>query len=394
MIRYYAYYSCGGYKDLYLGCNSDNSGYTYFLPLLPIWKTHKRAGYTEKLKQVEGFQQIEAVTQNAKFDFPDQARVFFSHGGYRVIYQTLHNGDTCFCVRDVTNGSKDEENRDTPFTILITASGGEDVKRLDNFAVYYLEHIRDLYELTSTLFSYEPLVNGLKFNLAQMNQSVSGCQSAGTELVHQPNQVLFMVVEMLSMSKKACGELGLSSSQIALVADSAGNKTGALPFLQSSPQSGLSAPTIEESTTVHAADRIAGSVQPDNPGPNEVKSPSDQHEAPVTSVNETEAAQPSVASPSESVDEIRESMKTLKSDMSAMLPLMDELKKSVAALQDKSILDQLVSSVENLRQSFQDRYSVGTDTKVSDDNLIIPKAQIWRMAVSLALGILLGALLF
>ncbi len=33
MIRIYGYYSCGGYKDMYLGNNEGEPQPTYFLPL-------------------------------------------------------------------------------------------------------------------------------------------------------------------------------------------------------------------------------------------------------------------------------------------------------------------------------------------------------------------------
>ena len=41
MLRYYSYYSVGGYKDFYLGSNADQFDASYYLSLLPVWE--KRA---------------------------------------------------------------------------------------------------------------------------------------------------------------------------------------------------------------------------------------------------------------------------------------------------------------------------------------------------------------
>ena len=38
MIRYFTYYSCGGYKDIYVGSDNDSSPASYFIPLLNDWK--------------------------------------------------------------------------------------------------------------------------------------------------------------------------------------------------------------------------------------------------------------------------------------------------------------------------------------------------------------------
>ena len=36
MLRYYSYYSVGGYKDFILGTSEDKQEATYYLPLLPV----------------------------------------------------------------------------------------------------------------------------------------------------------------------------------------------------------------------------------------------------------------------------------------------------------------------------------------------------------------------
>ena len=36
MLRYYSYYSVGGYKDFILGTSEDKQEATFYLPLLPV----------------------------------------------------------------------------------------------------------------------------------------------------------------------------------------------------------------------------------------------------------------------------------------------------------------------------------------------------------------------
>ena len=53
MIRYYTYYSCGGYKDLFIGSDVDQADASYFIPLLNVWKKSDKPGMAEKIKRAE-----------------------------------------------------------------------------------------------------------------------------------------------------------------------------------------------------------------------------------------------------------------------------------------------------------------------------------------------------
>lgn len=230
MIRYYAYYSCGGYKDLYLGNSSLQTEYTYFLPLLATWQKGSKPEHIEKLKQIEGIQQIEVISKDNNFDFPTQAKNLFSHGGYRVIYLTLSNGDTCLCVRDITNGAKDEEDRDVPFNILITASGNDDVKILDQFCLNSLNLSDGFYGLMSPLFSYDPQVNGIKFNIGKLNNTIYDATIPNKELEHRPNHVIFLIIDSAAMASTALNELNLNRDQIDYIKSNDGKYIGSLEY--------------------------------------------------------------------------------------------------------------------------------------------------------------------
>lgn len=239
MIRYYAYYSCGGYKDLYLGNSSLKTEYTYFLPLLATWQKGSKPEHIEKLKQIEGLQQIEVISKDNNFDFPTQAKNLFSHGGYRVIYLTLSNGDTCLCVRDITNGAKDEEDRDIPFNILITASGNDDVKILDQFCLDSLKQPNGFYELMSPLFSYDPIINGIKFHLGELNSTIYDVPTSDQDLEHTPNRVNFIVIDSATMASTALNELNLKREQIDYIKSNDGKYSGSLVYKSAFSPDGL-----------------------------------------------------------------------------------------------------------------------------------------------------------
>lgn len=239
MIRYYAYYSCGGYKDLYLGNNSLQTEYTYFLPLLATWQKGSKSEYIEKLRQIEGLQQIEVISKDNSFDFPSQAKNLFSHGGYRVIYLTLSNGDTCLCVRDITNGAKDEEDRDIPFNILITATGEDDVRILDHFCLDSLKQQNGFYELMSPLFSYDPIINGIKFHLGKLNSTIYDAPTTAGELEHTPNRVNFIIVDSAAMLPTAINELILRREQIDYIKSNDGKYSGSLVYKSTYSPGGL-----------------------------------------------------------------------------------------------------------------------------------------------------------
>lgn len=58
MIRYYTYYSCGGYKDLYIGADTDLVDARYFVPLLNVWKKVRNRKWQKRLREQEMFSML------------------------------------------------------------------------------------------------------------------------------------------------------------------------------------------------------------------------------------------------------------------------------------------------------------------------------------------------
>ena len=390
MIRYYAYYSCGGYKDMYLGNSSDSAMFTYFLPLLRIWKTGKKEEYSKKLEQVKDLQLIEIVTQNNDFDFPKQAKTFFSHGGYKVVYQTLSNGDTCLCVRDITNDAKDEENRDIPFNILITASGEEDISILDAFAIHSMTHIDRLYETFSYLFTYDPIINGIKYDLCLAKDLIKKVPQPQKQLQHENNRIAFLVIDILSMAQKVFDELGISRSQVDYITDNNGNSKGALKY-QIQP-SCIEKPMEQElNKHVESIDYQSNEkVEPDTPKEIGSENSADQ---PVSEdmnsnriANETDVNQYN----DESFNELKTMVATLQTTLSSNISSIEEIKTIVSDSKYEDVLNKILLEIENV----PDIHSNQSLNKTDNNTITLPKAQLLRICISFIIGILLGAIIF
>lgn len=196
MIRVYGYYSCSGYKDLYLGSNLDSNNPTYFLPMLPIMKFRDLPEEEAKILELEKLPQIHHITAQESYDFPTECRRMFSHGGYHIIYRTLMTGDLCLAIHDIPNNQKDEEGRDTPFNLLFLATrdAQNDILLLDRFAIALKNEYQKYITLCSTLFSYDLKSNGIKFDLPRLFDALNNTNKLDKEIVHNANSVVYLML--------------------------------------------------------------------------------------------------------------------------------------------------------------------------------------------------------
>lgn len=393
MIRYYAYYSCGGYKDMYLGNSSDSVAFTYFLPLLRIWKTGKKKEYSKKLEQVKDLQLIEIVTQINDFDFPKQAKTFFSHGGYKVVYQTLGNGDTCLCVRDITNDAKDEENRDIPFNVLITASGEEDIKKLDAFALHSMAHIVDTYEAFSHLFTYDPIINGIKYNLDLANDLIKKVPLPQKQLQHENNRIVFLVVDVLSMAQKAFDELDISRSQVDFITDNSGNSKGALKY---QIQSTCIDKKIEQESNKYVENTDCQScetVEPDTPP--KIANDSSTNQPTLANVVSNREKETDVNQhKDECFNELKTIVLTLQDSLSSNISSIEEIKTFVSNSRHEDVLNKILLEIEKFQGTHNNQSLNTTKAEIDNNTITLPNAQLLRICISFIIGILLGAIIF
>ena len=93
MLRYYSYYSVGGYKDFYLGSNADQFEASYYLSLLPVWEKRAQdkddAELQKKVDELKKLPSIKVMDEKQSYGMPNAGNSLFSHGGYKLIYEHL-----------------------------------------------------------------------------------------------------------------------------------------------------------------------------------------------------------------------------------------------------------------------------------------------------------------
>ncbi len=220
MIKYFTYYSFGGYKDIYVGSDSDSADASYFIPLLNVWKKSDKPENVEKLAKAESVKQVELITKSNSAGFPTECNLMFSHGGYCAIYRTLSDGRTCLCIRDIPNGTKDEEGRDIPFNFMFLADSGESIDKLDFLALQYLATIKETNSLIASAITYDHIINGYKFDLAKLDSLFSSDFESQSNLKHRAFYVDYLLVGSRNQISLALKEQELDAKKVNAVFDS------------------------------------------------------------------------------------------------------------------------------------------------------------------------------
>lgn len=172
MIKFYAYYNHGGYKDFYLGSQTENVDFKYFLPLLNVHEHALKDNYDEELhKNVERQKSLPKLValsdQTISYNYPSEARVMMSHSGYKLLYRQIKQ-QYILAIRDIS-GKTDSYGRQSPFNVMIIGDSEEDIKHLDSIAEYIRSNIFTFEEQVSSFFENDFVENGLRFNFKAFN---------------------------------------------------------------------------------------------------------------------------------------------------------------------------------------------------------------------------------
>lgn len=166
MIKYYAYYSYGGFKDMLVGSQADSATCNYYLPLVEaeIDVDPEKQGLP-KIRIIGGEGETEKMPRGL-------SRIVYN-GGYRVFFSRNFNGKSVLIVRDVMGSEKDESGRSIPF-VLELVGDLSDGRQLASAAACLLqdETVADM--AFGPLFHYEPLYNGLCFECKKMTDWLAG----------------------------------------------------------------------------------------------------------------------------------------------------------------------------------------------------------------------------
>lgn len=173
MLRYYSYYSVGGYKDFYLGSNADQFEASYYLSLLPVWEKRVQekddSELQKKVDELKKLPSIKVMDEKQSYGMPKVGYSLFSHGGYKLIYEHLEGDTYALAIRDIPSSSKDESGRETPFLFIITSDNQEDTKKLNVLAAYAATNMATFSNMISSTLGYDVEKNGLRFDVAALN---------------------------------------------------------------------------------------------------------------------------------------------------------------------------------------------------------------------------------
>ena len=143
MIKYFAYYSVGGYKDMYLGNSELNEEYTYYSPFYSQWKNNTLPDkfvnrMKEQLAYLDKKPHIKILTATDE-DLPKDAGKFVSHSGFKLACCTLNNGTTTIALKDLNGSEKDENERSIPFMLQLLSDDAETQIALADYIRTHLE---------------------------------------------------------------------------------------------------------------------------------------------------------------------------------------------------------------------------------------------------------------
>jgi len=201
MVKFYAYYSFGGYKEFYLGNSEDEDTYSWYFPMLPIWearlKDKEDAVLSAKVEEARNLPKILDVGRGGENAIPPEASTLVSYGGYDVLYRAAGR-DQVVAVKDID--SKDDTGRPAPFMMLFVSRDPDGCGVLDKLAGYLLTDLKPFKENLSELFVYDLEKNGLRFGVRRMNEILE--EIAAMAVKPQVEWHAYMPVHLLISAQK------------------------------------------------------------------------------------------------------------------------------------------------------------------------------------------------
>lgn len=171
MLRYYTYYSVGGYKDFFLGDNGNKSESTYYFPLIPFLEEEAKTSESAKVRvdELKAMPRIEQLSEKETFGLPKSANALFTHSGYKLMYRHLEGNAYTLAIRDLSNNDKDDMGRDVPFLFVIMGDTRKDIHSLDLLAAYMANNLTLSQKMIADCIGMNYELNGLQFHLAKFN---------------------------------------------------------------------------------------------------------------------------------------------------------------------------------------------------------------------------------
>lgn len=396
MIKYYTYYSCGGYKDIYIGSDQDSSDASYFIPLLNVWKKNNRPENADKISRAENVQHVELISKSNSAGFPSECNLMFSHGGYKAIFRTLNDGRLCLSIRDIPNGAKDEEGRDTPFNFLFLADGQESIEQLDALALEYLTNSNKINELIANAISYDPVVNGVRFDLRKFNQLLTDRKDTPKKLSHTAGNIDYLKIFSRNQYKLSLSEQALDANNVNSFWDDNGLFYGNLAYKGEAFEPTYVAETIDSANVLDVEEPSVTQSLTDNISHNHTKT---EHKSKVNKVDTTEIVENIPASSQK--DEIAS-----ESNIETHLQQIDQKISSLATAEAldnlQFVLKKLSNESNSILNSIQEKLNDQTETATTSQFTLVERSNELNLLSNpiiiaigcLIVGFVLGAVVF
>lgn len=230
MLRYYSYYSVGGYKDFILGTSEDKQKATYYLPLLPVLEERAKTddNAAKQVQQLKNLPQIHQLSAEETYNLPKSARKLFSHAGYKLIYKHLEGDYYALALRNISGKAKDEHGRVIPFMFVILGNSKNDLNILDVLATYFACNITGVENVLSKFLFMDIDTNGLKFELNKFNlwvkdiatnnpSNILPTMKGGVSIHAKDNNAALLVLPEGISEQKAITEQNLETMELTSV---------------------------------------------------------------------------------------------------------------------------------------------------------------------------------
>lgn len=216
MIKYYAYYSYGGFKDMLVGGQAEKAERTYYMPLVDSGID------TDPTKK--SLPRIKILDEDNEEMLTNGIVRLVCNGGYDIFYSKNFDGKSVLVVRDVNGTEKDDNGRSVPFVMELIGDN-LDSEILANAASFLMKNAGAPDKIFGSLFHYDPQSNGLCFEnqklsdwLASIKGSTTTIETVdnGTVNLYSGQSASFISVKVKTRKDEFLNRLGLGDRDIQL----------------------------------------------------------------------------------------------------------------------------------------------------------------------------------
>lgn len=180
MIRYYSYYSSGGYKLFYLGSEGEEHPYVYHLALMERYRylvgradtpeSQRREAQAALDRMSRYPDRIKSLSDVENYGLPlAEMNAMVYRGGYIVAYRQLGSGADVIGLSDLPCNNLDDIGRPIPYLFLILGDSDSDRPRMERIAAAVMNCVDEVRGLISPMLGFDNESGGLRFAIGECN---------------------------------------------------------------------------------------------------------------------------------------------------------------------------------------------------------------------------------